>query len=382
MEFNNSPNLGSVLRERQWSPCSLPLLVASVEALLLGCHFIAFSRSAECRQFTYTSGSTFESTETQYSSCRAESDGGALYIKENYNARVSISFCAFLDCTSGRNGGGFHCYVGWINTAFSRFAGNSASNQGPQLYAQQEGTDPVNWTEITLIGGSGHKYTAFLYGKYFHATSTCTLVCRWDRSNSTANTMSSYGCAQATHNTLSLVFEFWMIESNKGTGGVFLFYVVAGSIRCLVVRSNECIWKNDGSDLYGALFCVRSVTASGVVHTVQDCVFMNNTATYFTSDNDAVFARCYLDRFDLVAYYRSVVTSNCEGICGEVLMAPVCVAGTPMRSCSQTVTVSPVPTPSVSMTSSARFLSSQLQGPSRDHWPDFLFRQIVRRIPR
>jgi hypothetical protein len=211
------------------------------------------------------------------------------------------------------------------------FAGWALVN-ADSVYLMMQGKIGVHWTEITLIGGSCAHNVFVLWGNSISIS--CTLA--FDCSNLTDHAATSWGAAGYYNSWSHLNLEFSRFDSNTGPGGLlFGSSITASHIRCLAVRSNACV----GTSSFDGLFR----TEGALPLTIDGTVIKNNTVLYFVGTSGFTFSNCYFDAFDLpVKGTAAFGMLDCEMICTELLVAPVCVSGTPMSCPARSSTPSMV----------------------------------------
>jgi hypothetical protein len=280
---------------------------------------------AECQRRAYETDVDIEFVGTVFDGCSSADRGGALYIWHEA-AIASVSLCSFINCSSGQDGGGLCFRLGSAFVVRSLFHKVHARGFAASLTVRTYVMTEAHWTELTLVGGSC-TYNMFEYADVAGVGVNATL----DRSNATENEASVWGSAGLFLGWNYVNVEFHILDSNVGPGCLCLELINAAYLRCLAVRSNQCI----GESQFDGLFVIKSGQA-----TISDSLIINNTVSYFVAGSGFTFENCLFDSFDLPAR-ESFAMLSCELINTDVLTAPGCVLPTPSPPASNTPSLAP-----------------------------------------
>jgi hypothetical protein len=132
----------------------------------------------------------------------------------------------------------------------------------------------VHWTEITVDRGSCRSDVVALLGGPDLAL---------DRSNVADHSVTKLASG-------GYYVEFCAFDSNTGTTTLQFQYLEEAEIRCIAVRSNECMSTNQWSGLFDA---------SEANFAIRDGLITNNIVTYLVGTSGFTFIHCYFYRFEL-----------------------------------------------------------------------------------
>jgi hypothetical protein len=177
--------------------------------------------STECLRFESREAREFNFSDTEYHRCSNEKgEGGALSISHE-QATACVTNCDFRECSAGYAGGvAFELHDVLITR--TAFATCSASGDAASFHMGIRGLDGAptpQCTETSLALGRSRSEAFGWHGGHETETELPGLL-TLARTNATGNTVDYNGCAGMYTDLQLFNFEFCIMDSNSGDGGL------------------------------------------------------------------------------------------------------------------------------------------------------------------